>query len=88
MKILITGGAGFIGSNLSEFLLKKGHEIILVDDLSTGKEHNIKELKKNPNFEFFNHDLTKPFFPDKIDGIFNLACPASPVHYQYNPILY
>ena len=57
-----------------------------MDDLSTGQKRNLEELYKNPDFEFVNHDLTKPFFPDKIDGIFNLACPASPVHYQYNPI--
>jgi len=57
-----------------------------LDDLSTGCRSNIEELEKKPDFEFFEHDLTKPFFPDEIDGIFNLACPASPVHYQYNPI--
>ena len=87
MKYLVTGGAGFIGSNLCRTLLKNGHRVACLDDLSTGKYDNIKELENNnKNFEFFNHDLTKPFFPDKIDAIFNLACPASPVHYQYNPI--
>ncbi len=86
MKYLVTGGAGFIGSNLCRKLLSQGHAVSCLDDLSTGNYTNIKELKGNPNFEFFNHDLTKPFFPDKIDAIFNLACPASPVHYQYNPI--
>ena len=86
MKYLVTGGAGFIGSNLCRELLKEGHEVACLDDLSTGKLRNIDTLQSNPNFEFFKHDLTKPFFPDKIGAIFNLACPASPVHYQYNPI--
>jgi len=86
MKYLITGGAGFIGSNLSRRLLETGNSIICLDDLSTGKRSNVKELEKNPDFDFVEHDLTKPFFPDNIDAIFNLACPASPVHYQYNPI--
>ena len=86
MKYLITGGAGFIGSNLTRNLLSEGHYIICLDDLSTGKMRNILELESNPNFEFVNHDLTKPFFPGDIDGIYNLACPASPVHYQFNPI--
>ena len=86
MKYLITGGAGFIGSNLCRRLLDEGHSIACLDDLSTGKYSNIEDLESNINFEFFHHDLTKPFFPDRIDAIFNLACPASPVHYQYNPI--
>jgi nucleoside-diphosphate-sugar epimerase len=86
MKYLVTGGAGFIGSNLCRYLLKKGDSVICLDDLSTGKYKNVSEFELNPNFEFINHDLTKPFFPDDIEGIFNLACPASPVHYQYNPI--
>ena len=86
MKYLVTGGAGFIGSNLCRKLLVQGHSVVCLDDLSTGRRNNIKELESNPNFEFVEHDLTKPFFPDQIDGIFNLACPASPVHYQYNPI--
>ena len=86
MKYLITGGAGFIGSNLCRKLLDNGHSVACLDDLSTGKHRNIAKLETHPNFEFFNHDLTKPFFPEKIDAIFNLACPASPVHYQYNPI--
>ena len=86
MKYLVTGGAGFIGSNLCRRLLDQGHSVICLDDLSTGNNNNIKELKNNKNFEFVKHDLTKPFFPKRIDGIYNLACPASPVHYQYNPI--
>ena len=65
----------------------EGHSVACLDDLSTGKYRNIESLEKNQHFEFFNHDLTKPFFPESIDAIFNLAsCPASPVHYQYNPI--
>ena len=86
MRYLVTGGAGFIGSNLCRSLLSDGHYVICLDDLSTGKRENITELEANDDFEYMNHDLTKPFFPDSIDGIFNLACPASPVHYQYNPI--
>ena len=86
MRYLVTGGAGFIGSNLCRRLLRDGHSVACLDDLSTGKYSNIEELEAESNFEFFNHDLTKPFFPEKIDAIFNLACPASPVHYQYNPI--
>lgn len=86
MKYLITGGAGFIGSNLCRRLIDEGHSIICLDDLSTGKYANIEELVSNQNFIFVEHDLTKPYFPERIDGIFNLACPASPVHYQYNPI--
>ena len=86
MRFLVTGGAGFIGSTLCRKLLSTGHSVACLDDLSTGKYTNIKELEEVPEFEFFKHDLTKPFFPDQIDAIFNLACPASPVHYQYNPI--
>ena len=86
MKYLVTGGAGFLGSNLCRELLGLNHFVICLDDLSTGQESNIEDLKKNERFEFVRHDSTKPYFPDSIDGIYNLACPASPVHYQYNPI--
>lgn len=86
MRYLVTGGAGFIGSNLCRRLLDDGYNVACLDDLSTGSLRNIIDLQDNERFEFFNHDLTKPFFPDNIDAIFNLACPASPVHYQYNPI--
>ena len=86
MKYLVTGGAGFVGSNLCRKLLSVDHSVICLDDFSTGKEENVSELTSNSKFTFVNHDLTKPYFPDSIDGIFNLACPASPVHYQYNPI--
>ena len=86
MRYLVTGGAGFIGSNLCRSLILDGNEVVCLDDLSTGKYKNIEELESNQKFTFIKHDLTKPFFPELIDGIFNLACPASPVHYQYNPI--
>ena len=86
MRYLVTGGAGFIGSNLCRRLLSDGHSVACLDDLTTGKYKNIEELENDNRFNFFDHDLTKPFFPENIDAIFNLACPASPVHYQYNPI--
>ncbi|MDC0161537.1 SDR family oxidoreductase [Marine Group III euryarchaeote] len=86
MKYLVTGGAGFIGANLCRRLLDDGHKVLCLDDLSTGRERNISELMVNENFEYVKHDITKPFFPEQLDGIFNLASPASPVHYQYNPI--
>ena len=85
-NILITGGAGFIGSHLCKALSKFGHKIICLDNLFTGSLDNISELLKNPNFEFVNHDIVEPFFRDNIDEIYNLACPASPIHYQHNPI--
>tara|TARA_Y100001980_G_C14553990_1_gene339979 strand:+ start:1429 stop:2370 length:942 start_codon:yes stop_codon:yes gene_type:complete len=86
MNYLVTGGAGFIGTNLCRYLLKRDYSVICLDDLSTGKFSNIEQFLDNPNFIFIEHDLTKPYFPKSINGIFNLACPASPVHYQYNPI--
>ena len=85
-KVLITGGAGFIGSHLCKALSKFGHKIICLDNLFTGSLENISELLNNPNFEFVNHDIVEPFFRDNIDEIYNLACPASPIHYQHNPI--
>ncbi len=86
-NIIVTGGAGFIGSHLCKFLLEKGENVICVDNLFTGSEDNIADLKKNPHFEFVNHDIIKPFFRDeKIDQIYNLACPASPPAYQHNAI--
>jgi UDP-glucuronate decarboxylase len=84
-KILITGGAGFIGSHLSERLLNEGNEIICLDNLFTGSKENIAPLLKHPKFEFIRHDVIEPIMLE-VDEIYNLACPASPVHYQYNPI--
>ena len=85
-NILITGGAGFIGSHLCKKLLKKEHNIICLDNLMTGSLKNISDLIDKPNFEFINHDIVNPFYRDDIDEIYNLACPASPVQYQINPI--
>jgi UDP-glucuronate decarboxylase len=85
MKILITGGSGFLGSHLADSLLDMGHEVIVVDNLFTGDKRNIKHLFANPNFEFIRHDVTIPLYIE-VEGIFNLACPASPVHYQRNPV--
>tara|TARA_B100000497_G_scaffold112713_1_gene133865 strand:- start:523 stop:1455 length:933 start_codon:yes stop_codon:yes gene_type:complete len=84
--ILVTGGAGFIGSHLCKRLLNKNHYVICLDNLFTGCLENIESLKNDDNFEFINHDITKPYYRDNIDEIYNLACPASPIHYQSNPI--
>ncbi len=86
-NILITGGAGFIGSHLCEKLLGRGDKIICLDNLFTGNKNNIAGLLDRPNFKFIEHDIIEPFFTEeKIDQIYNLACPASPVHYQINAI--
>jgi UDP-glucuronate decarboxylase len=85
MKILVAGGAGFLGSHLCEALLNDNHEVICLDNFYTGSKGNIAHLVKNPNFEVIRHDVTFPIFLE-IDGIFNLACPASPKHYQSNPV--
>ena len=85
MRILITGGAGFIGNHLSKRLLEEGHEVICMDNFFTGNKRNIQVLLENPNFEMMRHDVTDPFKVE-CDQIYNLACPASPVHYQYNAI--
>jgi UDP-glucuronate decarboxylase len=84
-RILVTGGAGFIGSHLCERLLNDGHEVISLDNYFTGSKRNIVHLMDNHYFEVVRHDVTQPFFIE-VDEIYNLACPASPVHYQYNPI--
>lgn len=84
-KILITGGAGFVGSHLCERLLKEGNEVICLDNYFTGNKQNVVHLLDNPYFELVRHDITHPYFAE-VDEIYNLACPASPVHYQYNPI--
>ena len=85
-NILITGGSGFIGSHLCERLLNEGNKIICLDNLFTGNKKNISNLLNNSDFEFVNHDIIKPYYRDEIDEIYNLACPASPIHYQINPI--
>lgn len=84
--ILITGGAGFIGSHLSKYLLEKGHNVICLDNLISGSFKNISDLINKPNFKFINHDIVEPFYLNDIDEIYNLACPASPKQYSKNPI--
>lgn len=84
-RILITGGAGFIGSHLCDRLLKAGHEVLCLDNLFTGNKKNIEPLLSNPYFEFVRHDVIQPYLAE-VDEIYNLACPASPIHYQLNPI--
>jgi len=84
-KILITGGAGFVGSHLCERLLSEGNEIICLDNYFTGNKNNIIHLMENPLFELVRHDITEPYSAE-VDQIYNLACPASPIDYQYNPI--
>jgi len=84
-KVLVTGGAGFVGSHLCERLLNDGHEVVCLDNYFTGQKQNIVHLFPNPYFELIRHDVTNPFFIE-VDEIYNLACPASPIHYQYNAI--
>ena len=84
-RILVTGGAGFIGSHLIDRLLDLGHEILCVDNLFTGTKRNIDHLHSNPRFEFMRHDVCFPLYVE-VDEIYNLACPASPIHYQYDPV--
>ena len=83
--ILVSGGAGFIGSHLCTRLIKDGHRVICLDNLFTGSEKNIAHLKGNPRFEFVLHDVELPY-ETEVDEIYNLACPASPIHYQYDAI--
>ena len=85
MRILVTGGAGFLGSHLCDRLIRDGHDVICIDNLFTGQKTNIAHLLGNPRFEFVRHDIIDPF-KYEVDQIYNLACPASPPHYQYNPI--
>ena len=85
MRILVTGGAGFIGSHLCERLLSEGNEVLCLDNFFTGRRENIFNLLENPRFELLRHDVTEPILLE-VDQIYNLACPASPVHYQYNPV--
>jgi UDP-glucuronate decarboxylase len=84
-RILVTGGAGFLGSHLVERLLAEGNDVICVDNYFTGQKQNIDHLIGNPYFEIIRHDITMPFYIE-VDEIYNLACPASPIHYQFNPI--
>ena len=84
-KILVTGGAGFVGSHLCERLLKEGNEVICLDNYFTGNKKNVIHLLENPFFELIRHDITEPFFAE-VDEIYNLACPASPQHYQHDPV--
>ncbi|WP_432770533.1 MAG: SDR family oxidoreductase [Sphingopyxis sp.] len=84
-RILVTGGAGFLGSHLIDRLLADGNEVLCVDNLFTGTKDNVAHLRDNPNFEFLRHDITEPLQVE-VDEIYNLACPASPIHYQYDPV--
>ena len=84
-RVLVTGGAGFLGSHLCNRLVNEGNDVICLDNLFTGNTNNIRHLLGNPYFEFIRHDITEPIHLE-VDQIYNLACPASPVHYQYNPI--
>ncbi|MDH3975876.1 MAG: SDR family oxidoreductase [Deltaproteobacteria bacterium] len=85
MRVLVTGGAGFIGSHLCERLLNEGHDVLCLDNFFTGSKENITHLMDNHNFELIRHDIIEPILLE-VDRIYNLACPASPVHYQYNPV--
>ncbi|MBR4417345.1 MAG: SDR family oxidoreductase [Victivallales bacterium] len=84
-RILITGGAGFLGSHLAERMLKDGHDVLVADNFFTGTKDNLKHLMGNPHLEIMRHDVTFPLYVE-VDEIFNLACPASPVHYQFDPV--
>ncbi|HYD69222.1 UDP-glucuronic acid decarboxylase family protein [Azospirillum sp.] len=84
-RVLVTGGAGFLGSHLCERLLADGHEVLCVDNYFTGSRHNIVHLMDHPDFELLRHDITWPLYVE-VDQIYNLACPASPVHYQHDPV--
>ena len=84
-KILVTGGAGFLGSHLCDLLIKKGHDVLCVDNFYTGSKDNVSHLISNPKFELLRHDVTFPLYIE-VDQIYNLACPASPIHYQHDPV--
>lgn len=84
-RVLVTGGAGFIGSHLCETLVHLGHDVLCVDNLFTGRRANVSHLLQNPRFEFVRHDITWPLYVE-VDEIYNLACPASPIHYQFDPV--
>jgi len=84
-RVLVTGGAGFLGSHLCEQLLNRDYDVLCVDNFFTGTKDNIRHLLSNPHFELLRHDVTFPLYVE-VDEIYNLACPASPVHYQYDPV--
>jgi UDP-glucuronate decarboxylase len=84
-RVMVTGGAGFLGSHLADRLIEAGHEVLCVDNLFTGTKDNVAHLHGNPSFEFMRHDVTFPLFVE-VDEIYNLACPASPIHYQHDPV--
>jgi UDP-glucuronate decarboxylase len=84
-RVLVTGGAGFLGSHLTDRLLEQGHEVVCADNLFTGSKRNIEHLHAHPRFEFIRHDVTFPLYLE-VDEIYNLACPASPIHYQHDPV--
>jgi UDP-glucuronate decarboxylase len=84
-KVMVTGGAGFLGSHLCDALMRAGHEVLCVDNMFTGSKSNIQHLLANPRFEFMRHDVTFPLYVE-VECIFNLACPASPIHYQFDPV--
>ena len=84
-RVLVTGGAGFLGSHLCERLLAEGCDVLCVDNFFTGTRHNVEHLLPNPAFELLRHDVTFPLYVE-VDEIYNLACPASPVHYQFDPV--
>merc|ERR1719183_3328282 len=85
LRILVTGGCGFLGSHLCRRLVNEGHDVVALDNFFTSQKTNVKDLLDKPNFEVIRHDVTKEFFIE-VDQIYNMACPASPVHYQFNPI--
>ena len=85
LRILVTGGCGFLGSHLCRRLVNEGHDVVALDNFFTSQKTNVKDLLDKPNFEVIRHDVTKEFFIE-VDQIYNMACPASPVHYQYNPV--
>jgi len=87
-NVVVTGGAGFLGSHLCDFLIEKGENVICIDNLFTGSKENIRHLVGKNNFLFINHDIIEPLYLNEVllDEIYNLACPASPIHYQYNPV--
>ena len=84
-RVLVTGGAGFLGSHLCDRLLAEGHDVLCVDNFYTGSKANIAGLLGHPRFELLRHDITFPLYVE-VDDIYNLACPASPVHYQFDPV--